>query len=40
MFSGCTMLVAGQETKLGSSIQEASLSAGKGIEVVLVPCHA
>ena len=38
MFSGCTVPPDGKETKLGSSNQEASLSAGKNIGIVLVSC--
>ena len=38
MFSGCTVPPDSKETKLGSSNQEASLSAGKNTRVVLVPC--
>ena len=37
MFSGCTLRPDSKETKLGSSNQEASLSAGKNIGIVL--CH-
>ena len=37
MFSGCTVPRDSKETKLGSSDQEASASAGKNTEVVLVP---
>ena len=33
------MLPDSKETKLGSSIQEASPSAGKNTRIVLVPCH-
>ena len=40
MFSGCTVLPDSKETELGSSDQEASLSAGKNTRVVLVACHA
>ena len=40
MFSGCTVLPDSKETKLGSSDQEASPSAGKITRIVLVPCHA
>ena len=40
MFSGCTVLLDSKETKLGSSNQEASPSAGKNAGRVLVPCHA
>ena len=39
MFSGCTMLPDSKETKLGSSNQEASPSAGKNTGIVLVPCR-
>ena len=38
MFSGCAVLPDIKETELGSSNQEASLSAGKNTRVVLVPC--
>ena len=38
MFSGCTVLPDSKETKLGSSNQEASLSASKNIGIVLVSC--
>ena len=38
MFSGCTVPPDSKETKLGSSNQEASPSAGKNTGVVLVPC--
>ena len=38
MFSGCTVLPDSKETKLGSSDQEASPSAGKNTRVVLVSC--
>ena len=38
MFSGCTVLPDSKETKLGSSNQEASLSAGKNIGIDLVSC--
>ena len=38
MFSGCTLPPDSKETKLGSSDQEASPSAGKNTRVVLVPC--
>ena len=37
-FSGCTVLPDSKETKLGSSNQEASPSAGKNTGIVLVPC--
>ena len=40
MFSGCTVLPDSKETKLGSSNQEASPSAGENTGIVLVPCHA
>ena len=40
MFSGCTVLPDSKETKLGSSDQEASPSAGKNAGIVLVPCRA
>ena len=40
MFSGCTVLPDSKETELGSSDQEASLSAGKNTGIVLVPCRA
>ena len=40
MFSGCTVLPDSKETKLGSSDQEASPSAGKNTGIVLVPCRA
>ena len=39
MFSGCTVLPDRKETKLGTSNQEASLSAGKNTRIVLVLCH-
>ena len=39
MFSGCTVLPDSKETKLGSSDQEASPSAGKNTRIVLVPCR-
>ena len=39
MFSGCTVPPDSKETKPGSSNQEASLTAGKNTEIVLVPCH-
>ena len=35
--SGCTVPPDSKETKLGSSDQEASLSAGKNTRIVLVP---
>ena len=38
VFSGCTVPPDSKETKLGSSDQEASPSAGKNTGVVLVPC--
>ena len=38
MFSGCTVLPNSKQTKLGSSSQEASPSAGKNTRVVLVSC--
>ena len=38
VFSGCTVPPDSKETELGSSDQEASPSAGKNTEVVLVPC--
>ena len=38
MFTGCTVPLDSKETKLGSSNQEASPSAGKNTGVVLVPC--
>ena len=37
VLSGCTVLPDSKETKLGSSNQEVSPSAGKNIRVVLVP---
>ena len=40
MFSGCTVPPNSKETKLGSSDQEASQSAGKKTGIVLVPCRA
>ena len=40
MFSGCTVPPNGKVTKLGSSNQEASLSAGKNIGIVLVSCYS
>ena len=40
MFSGCTVPPDSKKTKLGSSDQEASQSAGKNTWVVLVPCRA
>ena len=39
-FLGCTVWPDTKETKLGSSNQEASLSAIKNTGVILVPCHA
>ena len=39
MFSGCTVPPDSKETKLGSSDQEASPSAGKNTGIVLVPCR-
>ena len=38
VFYGCTVPPVSKETKLGSSDQEASPSAGKNTGVVLVPC--
>ena len=38
VFSGCTVPPDGKETKLGSSDEEASPSAGKNTGIVLVPC--
>ena len=38
MFSGCTLPSDSKETKLGSSDQEASPSAGKNTGVVLASC--
>ena len=38
MLSVCTVLPDGKETELGSSVKEASPSAGKNTRVVLVPC--
>ena len=38
VFSGCTVPPDSKETKLGSSDQEASPSAGKNNTAVLVPC--
>ena len=38
MFFGCMVLSDSKETKVGGSNQEASPSAGKNTEVVLVPC--
>ena len=40
MFSGCTVPPDSKETKLQSSDQEASPSAGKNTGIVLVLCHA
>ena len=42
MFSGCPVPPDSKKTKLGSSNQESSPSAGKPlhIRIVLVPCHA
>ena len=40
MFSGCTVLPDSKETKVGSSNQEVSPSAGINIRIVLVPCQA
>ena len=40
MFSGCTVPPDSKETKLGSSDQEASPSAGKNTGIVLVSCRA
>ena len=37
---GCTVPPDGNKTKLGSSDQEASPSAGKNTGIVLVPCCA
>ena len=39
MFSGSTLLPDNKETELGSSNQEASPSAGKNAEIVLVSCR-
>ena len=39
MFSGCNVLPDSKETELGSSDQEASLSAGKNTRIVLVLCY-
>ena len=39
MISGCTMLPDYKKTKLGSSSQEVSPSAGKNTREVLVPCR-
>ena len=38
MFSGCTVPPDSKETKLASSNQDASPSAGRNTGVVLVPC--
>ena len=38
VFSGCSVPPDGKETELGSSNQEASPSARKNTEIVLVPC--
>ena len=38
MFSACTVLPDSKETKLGIYDQEASPSAAKNTEIVLVPC--
>ena len=38
MFPGSTLSHDSKETKLGSSNQEASSSAGKNTGIVLVPC--
>ena len=38
LFAGCTEPPDSKETKLGNSDQEASLSAGKNIRIVLAPC--
>ena len=40
MFSGRTVRPDSKETKLGSSDQETSPSAGKNTKIVLVPCRA
>ena len=40
MFSGYTVLLGSKETKLESSDQETSPSAGKNTGVFLVPCCA
>ena len=37
MFHGCIVLPDRKETKLGSSNEQASPSAGKNTEIVLVP---
>ena len=39
MHSGCTVWLDSKETKLESSDQAASLSAGKNTGIVLVPCR-
>ena len=39
IFSGCNVPPDSKETKLGSSNQEAFLSAGKNTRLVLVQCH-
>ena len=39
VFYGCTVPPVSKETKLGSSDQEASPSAGKNTNIVLVPCR-
>ena len=38
MFSGCTVVPDRKETKLGSSDQDVSPSAGKNMKVDLLPC--
>ena len=38
MFSDCIVLPDSKETKLGSSDQEVSPSAGKNTRIILVPC--
>ena len=40
MFPSCTVPPDNKKTKLGSSDQEASPSAGKNTKIVLVPCRA
>ena len=40
MFSGCAVMPDSKKTELGSSEQEASLSAGENTGVVFVPCLA
>ena len=40
MFSGCTVLPCNKATKLGSSDQEVSPSAGKNTGIVLELCGA